>query len=132
RPATDNTRCSAHSGKTPSDQATAHGSPGCRNLRPASHQNHSDPAFLTKTSVVGFHLVLKCFPFFSWTAIFHQEMRAVLIRRFGTRAGPVVMRDDVLNGDPVALHQYRCELGGTIDGSRNVAAPLFAHLNPDR
>ncbi len=58
-------------------------------------------------------------------------MGAVFVGWAGTAAGPVVVGDDIAEGDAVFVHEEGGEFGGAFDGGGAVIAAVFAHFDAD-
>ena len=70
-------------------------------------------------------------PFAAWAAVFEEEVGAVFVGGAGTAAGPVVVGDDIAEGDAVFVHEEGGEFGGAFDGGGAVIAAVFAHFDAD-
>ncbi len=58
-------------------------------------------------------------------------MGAVFVGGAGAAAGPVVVGDDIAEGDAVFVHEEGGEFGGAFDGGGAVIAAVFAHFDAD-
>lgn len=96
---------------------------GCRSAKEGASE-YGDEA------VVEVDAVLKPAPGAAWAAAIHEEVGAVFMRVFdgGADAGPVVVGDDVAEGD-VGAHEVGGEAGGFINGEADVVAAMLTHFD---
>ena len=67
----------------------------------------------------------------AWAAIFHEEVGAVFVGGASAGTGPVVMGDDVAEGDLVDVGDVGGEAGGFVDGEGEVVAFVLTHFDAD-
>ena len=82
--------------------------------------------------MVVFHSGLKPSPLFPRPPVIEKEMRAVLMRRIHTVAGPMIMRNDLGERNPMLIHQVGRELGRPINRPTQTVPLVLSHLEPDR
>jgi hypothetical protein len=82
-------------------------------------------------AIVVVHAALEPAPFRAGAAVFQQEVRAILVGRGLATARPMVVRDNILEGNVVLLHEDGGEHGGVLDGAGAVVALVLTHLDAD-
>lgn len=84
---------------------------------------------------VGLDLPLESLPFRAGATVGHEEVGAIFMPEVSAvgvaDAFPVLVRDDVSEGNAVLFHELGAEAGGAVEGAGAGVSGVFAHFDAD-